>query len=332
MGGTLGEFTAAAMTFRPAHVLTAALAHCVAESADPIQRILPDHDRLVELAPPRRVRIASEAGPYYERPLGPDGFAGTFRALCARLGLITDSEGVTRYGAITWYRLLVHNDTLRDEERAAIRWLEWLGTLEPPCMAAHVAFLHHEDLNVLCRLARGAAAEGRRGADSLYGILVRAVYAAFTELLFTMPGTVGPLPLNFPVGPDFVATQWLTHPYLIPGSRVSPDLCLGDVIACVRAFGSDSWRVGHAPRMVAEHMLLADFNTRIPAPSTLRDVPDLRHLDPSAWDPDRYYAQNTSLLRALRDAADVWTCARHPYVLGDRPPPHFAALRNPSWP
>jgi len=199
------------LTPKAAHVWAATMAHCIASSKQPQSDLIPPHTRLLDFVPEYKFGLDTQAGTYMRRHTAANS---TFQMLCAQLGNTGWRTGAFNFEIPPDYGL--GPDRRSVEQQAAVDWATWLDQEPPVCMAGHIMALHAEDLQVLIALARTAWADGRRGANSLYGIVVRAVYHAFT--LFVLNGSGAGLPI-YTGGQAFVRGGGISFQHDLPPSH-----------------------------------------------------------------------------------------------------------------
>ena len=136
-------------------------------------------------------------------------------------------------------------------------------------MAAHAALLHNDDWHTLTRLARPGCVDGRRGQDSLYGILVRAVYHALVHFLLNAPHAPTHTPDSFPTGKGFKSIAWVTDSLRTPYDS----LCLGEALAVAGRWGDDAHVGGAFPILAGDVLRLAPGMTRVPSRTPFGETP-----------------------------------------------------------
>ena len=305
------------------YLLAGVVAHCCAQSDELCSSLFPNEERLHDAASCARVYVNIRQGPYFDPPRDANGDWRTFQALCEALELSEDRTPSGLPDIAGYYRLSMCTHALRQEEKSAIRFAAWLYKQTPACIAAHGLLLPYEDQHVLVRLARTAAAHGRRGPDSLYGILVRTVFEALIHAVLPSSDYPGPLPDDFPVGRDYRETKWIQHPPEAADREALP-LSFAEAFAVMEWFGTTDQRFGPAPRMVQGVMHLAPVEAVVLTLQDIRrvlaamDCPHARKLAQSMT-PACYFGRDERLRGIVLDLASFHTGAAHTAALHDRP-------------
>jgi hypothetical protein len=329
-GRELSDHPFAQLPVRPAHIWAATLAHCLARTNTPLMGadVFPRPDRLLHLAIPDRLSTSALRGPYIERVQDEEGRPANFTRICAAIDAADPMPSID-YGQIhDTYRLNTHGDDLRDEQRAAVRWATWLNLQTPECMAGHIMFLHAEDMRTITHLARSALVAGRRGATSLHGILVRAIYHALVEFILNISSVPGCLPARFPCGPDYRQVEWIMERGNSRHQQSWPPLCAGEALAIIERFGDAPHISGHFPRQSGDSLLLVPAATTFPRPDNRGECPLRRHIHPSTWEPERYYARNDALWPIVCHAARLWCEAQHLQLPTAQPSQTLRAMKH----
>ena len=299
---------------RDAHVWSAILAHSLASSADRQADTLPAHNRMLEFVPTFKFQLRPRLGTYLCRPSGDRGGGATFTTLCAQLGATGTIIGARGFAIPVDFGL--GSTPLTREQQAAADWAAWLDRQPPVCMAGHIALLHVDDLRVLILLARRAFAIGRRGPDSLYGILVRAFYHALTLLVLNAPRCHGATPRHFPTGLCYSRIEWISETDFNCGQHVGgPVLSLGEALNIMYSFGKHTADSPPHPRLVGGTLILAPANFAVRAHDALMRDPAFALLSKDTWRPERFYGRCPHYWPMVRNAAQLWiqlTYAAHP--------------------
>jgi hypothetical protein len=291
------------LTPKAAHVWAATMAHCIASSMPPQSDLIPPHNRLLDFVPAYKFQLEAQTGTYMRRHVAANS---TFQMLCAKLGATGWRTAGLNFEIPSDYGL----ESVRRsaEQQAAIDWATWLDQEPPVCMAGHILSLHAEDLQVLIALARTAWAGGRRGTNSLYGIVVRAVYHAFTLFVLQGPPLPSDMPAHFPVGLCHSRIEWIPAPiFPLPDrGQGGPDLSLGEALAIVRSFGKRSASSPPHPRFVGGRLLLAPADTIVTPPEQMSREEGACHLAEETWLPERFYQRRACYWSLVCTAAEIW--------------------------
>ena len=291
------------LTPKAAHVWAATMAHCIASSIHPQTDLIPPHNRLLDFVPAYKFELDNQAGTYMRRHVAANS---TFQMLCAQLGTTGRRTGELNFEIPPDYGLGPGRRPV--EQHAAIDWATWLDQEPPVVMAGHILSLHAEDLQVLIALARTAWADGRRGTNSLYGIVVRAVYHAFTLFVLNGPPLPSDMPAHFPVGLCHSRAEWILAPIfpLLDRGQDGPDLSLGEALAIVRNFGKHSPSSPPHPRFVGGRLVLTPADLIITPPEQMSREEGACLLAEETWLPERFYQRRACYWALVYTAAEIW--------------------------